>query len=439
MNKTNDPLKMLNNAAKLGLQFVMLRHEDSVLNSISKNRGDIDLYVAASDFRELCKFLNTKSYFEIPGSHVFKNPFSNLVIDVHHGIYKRLPFLTERQLFSNARTILGLKYLSKEILFLVLFLHPLDITGIRGGRSYTEEKLRYLKKNRHLIKSTNIQNLLSQWLGPVCCAFLCRLALYDLKKVISATFIMKIFALCQSTKMRAYFFHRIKSKWTLGFGRKKPLIAVMGVDGSGKTTLIRGIQKFINESDGEGRCETLYLGSLGGYILPFEIVHKVYKYFSRKTKKNLIQESNLPHHNENLTMPKSKVASFGLGLFLALEYSVRWVILFWNVYICGRYVLLDRHFFDVSRQDVDHKILATIRYFFPNPAILIYLEGSADIFFKRKGEYSPAILNSHQKDTLTVLKRDYPGNLLVIDASNSQDIVLCDCLAELFGSQLVQD
>ena len=138
-------------------------------------------------------------------------------------------------------------------------------------------------------------------------------------------------------------------------------------------------------------------------------------------------------------MPKSKVASFGLGLFLALEYSVRWVVLFWNVHIFRRYVLLDRHFFDASRQDVDHKILPSIGYFFPDPAILIYLEGSSDIFFKRKGEYSPAILNSHQKDTLTALKRDYPGQLLVIDASNPKDVVLCDCLSELFGSQFAHN
>lgn len=430
MKKIIDIKNLLIEASSCGIRFVMMRHEDSVKDTISSGTGDIDIYVMSQDYERFCIFLNSKKYFNLPGRQVFKNPDSKLAIDVHHDFYKRLPFLTEAQIFLHTRNISGIEYLSQENLFLVLLLHPLDITGIRGSRVYTNEKLHYLKKNLHLISSSNIKKILNKWIGPISSKMLLKLAKNDLNKIVYSVSILKIFSLLQSHQMRKYFFMRVKSKLTGPLDQKKLLIAVMGVDGSGKTTLIKGIENFINEFNTKDSCRTLYLGSLGGYVLPYRVAYNFYRFFSKK--KNTLSKDLLESSKES-PKSKSKVAIVGFGVFLTFEYFVRRTILFWNTTILRKYVLLDRYFFDASRKGVDHPILKTISNFFPIPSNLIYLNGSAKIFFERKGEYSPEILSMHQLDTLNILKKDYKGNLHIIDASKKQERVLEDSISTLFG------
>jgi thymidylate kinase len=187
---------------------------------------------------------------------------------------------------------------------------------------------------------------------------------------------------------------RVRELWA----RRGILVAVIGPDGAGKTTLVNGLDDALPFA-----TRILYMGLTGG---------------------------RLPRADA-LRIP---------GLVLAARLMILWVRYGVGRYHCarGRIVLFDRYALDgtVPSGDATLGPLARVSRRVqsaacPQPDLVLLLDASGETMYRRKGEYDGARLETW-RTAYSRLRRSVDG-LAVLDAERPADAVRREALALVWG------
>ena len=160
------------------------------------------------------------------------------------------------------------------------------------------------------------------------------------------------------------------------------IIAVLGIDGSGKSTLIHKVG--------------------------FKSFH-FYELVKNSSKKEVISHK------------KYNKLKFFIGTI--------WKIYFPNLFKYIRYkffsdrsIIFDRYTYDYlislkKEKSIYNTILYYMFYFFPSPDLVLFLKISPEIAFKRKKEFDIKYLDNRQKSLINELKTVKSNKLKIIDSS----------------------
>jgi thymidylate kinase len=196
------------------------------------------------------------------------------------------------------------------------------------------------------------------------------------------------------------------------FGHKGLLVAFLGPDGSGKTTLALNLaSKNIFPS------RYVYMGA-DNYILPTShLIERISRGLRKKHNVPKMTEEKIHIFNRLLRYIKETVK---LCHDMA-EFLTRYLFLSYRFYRKGYLVINDRYIYDLlldrerfSRHPIIQKVILKI---LPKPDLLLFLETSTRTMHQRKGEHSLETLES-MRQGYRFLQRHF-HNLQIIETGNS--------------------
>jgi len=418
------------------ITLTALRDSNSIDEVIRSREGDVDFYVSEINWNLASETIREYGFYNLFDNQIFRSIEHSNVIDLYHGSYKRAPFLSDSELTYGKLSEKGLLELKPHILLIVLMLHPLDLTGVRGNRRYTEERKITLQKlyNQHGVKQQFLE-----W---------CRLSIgtrfakrvesfalngYEYTRV--SLLRMKFALFSAKPRLLKYLTRRVIAKFSPAPHLKGRVISVMGVDGSGKTTLLSELQKFIESYNGSSsKVQYSYMGRQAGHRLPLNWCANMFKRISRSFKQG----------GESITSGKRTLSKEGIAaktfnrpiwqFVFPFEYSIRLIEIWYLVLFRRKIVLADRYVDDFSHDNTCSYVLRKIINLFPKPSHVFLILGDTKKFYSRKREYSPDELNEMQEKLLACLKTVYGDRLIILDGNQTSSVVLAQALAALHTS-----
>ena len=212
-------------------------------------------------------------------------------------------------------------------------------------------------------------------------------------------------------------------------GRRAFTVAVIGADGSGKTTVARQLIA------GSGRPMTyVYLGpaiASSNHALPTTrlIAHLRRRALGGKPSASDPTTTLLPADQQK-RLPRGRILK-ALGLInrIAEEWYRQLIVLYHH--LRGRIVVCDRHFiyeYGVDVTDDSREILSVrihnwvLRKFYPRPDLTLFLDAPVDLLYRRKPEWPIAFLEE-QRHRIIEQGRVTP-NFFDVDASAPLESVL---------------
>ncbi len=411
MNVKNILLK----AESENLFYALVRPLAEVGPTLLKDTGDIDIFIRGQDFETWHSYLNENSYYRIPDTTVYATFDQNLVIDLHVGACRRAPYLDEYLYVRNSHLIEGLRFVSEQMLFLIALLHPLDLAGVNGFRRYKSEKLSFIESHTYLISDTVVVETLISNFGKVGARLLCLSLKKKLASIRFYSWVIKVILLVKSRLARRELGRRICARFRV---KPKPLIVVLGVDGAGKSTLIDGLTREFNRLQAGPLAKVIYMGFLGGYRLPIASFARWYTWFRDKRVKVETELDKRPQEVSSANANKNGALAYWVkSFFISFEFILRYLVIQRWRYFGGRVVVADRYVYDNAREDLGGKLFAWVERIAPRPSNIIFLKGDANLFYSRKGEYDPEVLEGHQSKILSSLDCAGIDNVKIIDAS----------------------
>lgn len=368
-----------------------------------KKRGDIDVVVAKKSLKVFDQILRENDFTLIgkwPPWKRFYNKFSDgefLTIDVHVGKYEGSParilepeiskgyFLsTEKQLFYFIyRMGLGEPLWKYEDQFpeLVRNMNEEKLHGFLASVfKNPSEIVRMIKENR--FSDLNPKFKISHTLV--------RTEKYILN--LSAVF--------------------------LGFIRKltipAPYVAIVGPDGSGKSTTLREIKKIFNSS--KFKLKTMYAGRFTFHFLPFNFIMKKIK--SERAKDETTEKLKY------LSPPLKMLAPFAYYI----EYLLRYFLRIYPARVLNKIVITERGFLDIyTSPNVDQSLTSFFMKILPSPKHVL-LWNSPSILSKRCSEYSKEDLERQLKKY-----NEFPSYILKLKTDDKKEIIekVMEKLAEM--------
>jgi|GEM_PF-2584040 len=202
-------------------------------------------------------------------------------------------------------------------------------------------------------------------------------------------------------------------------GRKGLRVALLGPDGSGKTTLANEIAK-----KKAFNSKYVYMGN-NNHILPTRRVLKLI--FGNRNSKNNKPKSGMRNSNQDATIPvKGKgreVIAVLRFVHDLIDYYLRYYIYNYLNSKKGWLVINDRYIYDMllSRDIVYNLpiVKKIILRFYPAPDFAFILKAPAEIMLIRKGEHTINILNAMEEKYRTF--SEYLQNCFYIPTNNSID------------------
>jgi thymidylate kinase len=168
---------------------------------------------------------------------------------------------------------------------------------------------------------------------------------------------------------------------------KGKLISFIGMDGAGKTTLVKALAEHLNK---QGKKAVMVYGGRGrGNVLPIQFLGKAYR-------KAGGSPSNVPQKGESFEKI-SLIHTLAAPLF-ALDMLARYFLILWPLTKKNDFVLTDRYATDIllmNKVPWDFK-----RFLFsllPKPNKIVYIYNTVAVLHKRKPEHSVVDLRRQEK------------------------------------------
>ena len=157
--------------------------------------------------------------------------------------------------------------------------------------------------------------------------------------------------------------------------KPSPFIAIIGTDGSGKTTSAENITKELRKT--KFRVSSVYEGRYKFKYLKF--MNKVTKHIGKKKRKSSSSK------NSSIVSYKSSFVHYLTPIIYYFEYLLRYIFSTMILRRKNNFVIVDRSFIDVIISKNTNTRIARLCYFLlPKPSHTIFLYNSPDIIAKRK-------------------------------------------------------
>lgn len=209
---------------------------------------------------------------------------------------------------------------------------------------------------------------------------------------------------------------------------KKGLMVVFeGTDGSGKTTIIDNLPRFLGEHFSSE--EIVYYHWRPGFI----------KSPNKESNENTGKVCTNPHGKKSY----SKIVSLGKFLYFNLDYILGyWCVIRWKI-AKGHLVVFDRYYYDYYldklryRLNISDTVLDLFKALIPKPDITFLLIGDPNTLYKRKREIS---VNEIKEQIERILKNESKfNNSVVIDVNKSANDVINDVSKKILEISAVKE
>ncbi|HLC96367.1 MAG TPA: hypothetical protein VJH97_03535 [Candidatus Nanoarchaeia archaeon] len=184
-------------------------------------------------------------------------------------------------------------------------------------------------------------------------------------------------------------FAQVTFRWLWGGHVMSPLIAVIGPDGSGKSTTVRNLAANLGKTR---KVKVIYSGRGRDNILPLKKMGSKYK-----QKELAAKEQN------KSSFIKRMLYTIASG-FYAIDLCLRYVFVIFPARLAGNIVITDRYVSDIFlMQHVPYAMRRLLLFFFPKPNLTFYLYNTPDVLLKRRAHDS--INLKYQLDNFRILNK----------------------------------
>ena len=209
-------------------------------------------------------------------------------------------------------------------------------------------------------------------------------------------------------------------------------VALIGADGAGKTTIARRL-----EAEGSLPIKYLYMGVSPGASNVALPTTRLFAGIRRAQGKSTDMAG--PPNPTRVRPPAKRGVKWLLeGVKSTLRLANRMAeeiyrqVIVWSHQYRGQIVLFDRHFFsdyyahDVANEDPNRPFTSRIhgfflKYIYPRPNLIIFLDAPASVLFARKGEGTIELLEMRRQEYLQL--HGQVRHFAVVDATQSEDEV----------------
>lgn len=396
------------------VNYALLGRKSSLREIIN---GDIDLVVSVSNFKKtehlIEKFSeeNNMKYIQC-FQHETTAKYNILSDNIDHSIIcpdicshfvrdKRLLIKDDVLLNNTQETVieeLSLSVLSPKYEFLYYFLKKVDKAHL-GKSEFLHILNQFNETSKDEIRDLLFLYFSKQTTKDIISCFTNK----DYKGLAVSILKIKIELHSNTSILLSFYFKDLILKLKRVRYKTGLSIAVMGSDGSGKSTIITAITNNLNHAF---RRIHYY------HLLPVEVTN-----------------NNVVNTNPHAQKPYSVLVSIIKLLYLVYKYNKGYLKV--NIkLIKSTLVIFDRYFNDIFVDKLRFRykgssILLKIAYFFiPKPKLYIYLDASPEIIYERKKELSVLELKRQREAYLSLFKNK--KSAYIINAENNQISVIFD-------------
>ena len=397
----------------------MDKNSTFLLREKIRKYGDTDILIKTEEKKRIIKKFENKGFVYIRDSNYIislKTLFPNYEhIDLwYNGITStKITYLKENFFFNN-------KTKKKIIKLIGLLIHLIINKKFRhsGWKIFHSEFKKLNKKELEFFENSlktefkkNYRNIL---------IFINK---KDTNKI--NFFILRFLLFLEKTSFKnriSYFLTLVKNQIFLFKEKRKYIkICFLGVDGSGKTTTINNLYKYLNKNS-----ISIFKEELGVYHNKTFFGKSIGKMYSLINNKNKTNKKNLLKNLNYGYQKKHKLKNFFRILELYFKYfkSIR------KMKKNGsKIIIFDRYFYDILFQSKLDFLTKILLKFCPKPDYLFYLQGDPQKIFKRKGERNSEILDSQMKKFEKEIKQF--SKYMKINTTNKEIKVLDEVLKTL--------
>ena len=361
-----------------------LRNYDFLSNESPDVDGDIDILVLSEQLSLIDNTLKELGFLRGrhrgESKHIFYGRYINqhtpvLALDFHVDdlSWYEVPYISGSRILERKIRKNGLFVPSPEDNLLMLLVHS-SLNGIFKNEYI--DTINTIQNSGNLDKEYVQQVLQSLWHKPFLKKFWKLVLNQEYNKILT----LRPYLVCSllikrlqhSTKFLNYLYiTRIKERLRPFFSRSI-LVSFMGVDGCGKTTTVNGLQSVLDINS--IKSDIIYMGRWRNQVSPMANASKKYGMTGLRSPK---KKHGLPFKLYCLLRDLAYLTDMWLRYWLKLFPKMK----------RGHTIITDRYVYDLLL-DINSTLLCRIavRYLFPKPLIVFYLNNEPEVIRKRKKE-----------------------------------------------------
>ncbi len=411
MKITAEAIKILALLTRAQIDYVLIRNFDCLVRNQSYNEKDIDILLLKKDCAKMTEVMQTEGFKKLmicpSAGHIgFTKYLEGKFLSFHYHVGgvagSNIPYLDAGQLLQRKQQKNQVNIVSDEDQFLVILLHSV-LDGIKIKPKYIAALTRrmklhldwgYIEYNLNLKLSQVITQKLLFYLQQNNYARIEKI-IPQIQKNFKYGSYSRILQLIKSDTLKIFW-----SIWRIT--QNAPLVSVIGMDGTGKTTMTHLLQEKLDASLITN--ELIYTGRGRNNILPIQFFGAKYK-----TIKSISARQN--NYSSSISLTEKIMYSIAAPIF-AFDLFLRYWTKIWPKRKTKQIVLTDRYSTDILLMKNAPMLLKCILFWFlPKPTLIIYLYNHPKILHKRKPDHPLEDLYRQQRIFTKINKKVKPVRL----------------------------